>query len=383
MFLGSGRAGFAAALVIAAGLGILPFLGAPARAAEDLFSVTGVAVDETAETAAKAREAAIAAGQRKALDRLLRRLTPRADYGRLPVLDDTEVTALVRGFEIEEEKTSPTRYLAKLTIRFKKNGVRDLLRQSAIPFTETVSKPILVLPVYEFAGTRLLWDDPNPWRQAWAEQRPRDTLVPLIVPRGDLGDVAAISEAQALAGDDDRLAAIAGRYGVDDVLVAHAATTIELGTGVPRLRVVLQRYGRDDERTFVESFSGSSRGEIEPLLAEAVRRIVARLEEDWKRETQLQFDSPEQLSASVPVADLGEWLEIRRRLATVAEVRRTEIASLTRRDIQLVLHYLGEPIQLVTALAQRDLDLTEEGGYWTLRLRTSPETSAATPATAR
>ncbi len=166
--------------------------------AQEVFTVTDVRVDATAKTAAAARETALAEGERRALGRLLARLTLRADQARLPVLERSQIAALVRNFEVEEEKTSSVRYLAKLTIRFKRKALRRLLRAHDIPFAETLSKPVLVLPVYEVADALALWDDPNPWREAWARQPKRDGLVPLVVPLGDLSDIADIGAEQAL-----------------------------------------------------------------------------------------------------------------------------------------------------------------------------------------
>jgi hypothetical protein len=74
---------------------------------------------------------------------------------------------------------------------------------------------------------------------------------------------------------------------------------------------------------------------------------------------------------------LGEWLTIRERLESNAVVRRVELAALSRVDAQVILHYLGDPSQLTLALAQLDLELLEEDGFWTLALR--PGETAADP----
>ncbi len=349
---------------------------------KDIFTVSGVAVDTEAETAAVARELALADGQRQAYRRLLERLTLRTDYGRHPVLEEAALTALVQGIEVEEEKRSATRYLARLTISFKKDEVRRLLRDRGLEFSETIAKPILLLPVYEVAGVQLLWDDPNPWRDAWMQAEGRDSLVPLMVPAGDLTDIGAISPAQALAGDLDRLRVIAARYGVEDTIVARAVLTFDLTAGAPRLEVSLGQQGPSGEQVIIESFVGESRELIDELLARAAGAITIALEETWKRDTLLRFDRETRLSAAVPLGDLAEWLAVRRRLGAVAMVRRVEISSLSVANAQVVLHYLGDPGQLSISLAQHDLELAEEEGFWILRLRRpaapgSPSTSTS------
>ena len=277
---------------------------------------------------------------------------------------------LVQNMQVSNERTSSTRYLAELTFRFKKNSVRSLLRRDGISFAETRSKKRLVLPVYDAAGAQLLWDEPNPWRAAWANRAvDPESPVPLVLPAGDLADIADIGPAQALAADAERLGAIAGRYGVDDVLIAHAVLEVDLAANVPRLHLTLRQIGRAGEGVVIRSFVGISRKRVPELLAEAVGQSVERLEEDWKRDNLLHFDNPVRLSARVPLRTLRDWLEVRSRLRDAAIVRDIVLVAISKSSAQVVLHYLGGPDQLALVLAQRDLDLSVEKGFWTLTLR--------------
>jgi hypothetical protein len=360
---GGDRAGLLLLLAIGCSLAALGVAAAPL---EDVFTVSGVAVDAEAETAAVARELALAEGQRQAFRRLVERLVLGADQPRRPELAEPALTALVQGIEIQEEKTSSTRYLAKLTIRFKKDEVRQLLRDRALRFSETVAKPILVLPVYQVAGTEVLWDDPNPWRDAWLALEKGDSLISLLVPAGDLADIGAIGPLQALAGDRERLGAIAARYGVEDAMVARASLSFDLRVGAPRLEVSLSQYGRSGDQVIIESFVGDSAEVVDALLARAAREITLQLEESWKRDTQLQFDRRMRLSARVPLSSLGDWLVVRERLDAVSMVVGIELSSLSKTSAQVVLNYLGDPGKLAISLAQRDLELSEEDGFWML-----------------
>ena len=53
----------------------------------------------------------------------------------------------------------------------------------------------------------VLWDDPNPWFDAWSTQRVPSGLVPLQLPRRDLADLSAITADQAVDGDRNRTVA--------------------------------------------------------------------------------------------------------------------------------------------------------------------------------
>jgi hypothetical protein len=347
--------------------------------AQDLFTVSGVAVDKTAKTVRAARDRAIAEGQTVALRQMFERITLKSDHGYLPQPTGPELATLVQSFEVADEKTSATRYLAKLTVHFNKDAVRQLLRNSGIGFTETLAKPILVLPVYEFAATRVLWEEPNPWMMAWRRSEAPGALAPLISPLGDLTDVAAINAEQALSGDTERLEAVTERYQLSDVLVAHAKLTLAVGTGIPRLAVTIQQYGPSGDRTLIETYTGTAGGKTDALLDHAVASIRDKFEEGWKRETLIKFGSEDRLSVNVPLNGLGDWLAIRNRLETVAEIKKIDIASITYQDAQLLLHYLGDPDRLKVTLAQKDLDLVEEGGFWLLKLRQGAGPQSSVP----
>ncbi len=357
---------FAAVVLCAAAAGVLSPKAAPAAS---VFEVSNVAVDVTADTATAARERALADGERTAFRRLLERLTLGSDHPRLPDLPRAEISNYLQDFSVADEKSSAVRYLAKLTVRFKADEVRRLLDRLGVPFAETMSKPVLVLPVYQSAGALLLWDDPNPWRSAWVGQVSHDGLVPMVFATGDLPDIAAIGAEQAAAGDESRLAAVARRHGTTDTVVAVATVGYASQQPFPHVRVFISRHGSSAQkgRTEIE-VQGISGESIEGLLRRAAGMTAKLVEDLWKRENLLRLDSASVAAVSVPIVKLADWLAVRKRLGNVSVVRRADVVLMSRAEVQLNLQFIGEPDQLVLALSQADLQLTREGDIWVLTL---------------
>ena len=340
----------------------------PAAAQQPVFVVDGVGVDVTAEDANAARAVALQAGMRAAYHRLLRRLTPRSSYDLHPEPVPARLASLVYGIEVGNERTSATRYLASLTISFHKAEIRALLRSNGIPFAETPSKPLLVLPVYSAAGAQLLWDEPNAWRAAWGTVRGTDSLLPLVIPNGDLTDVALIGAAQAAAGERARISAIAGRYGVEDAVVAHASLTTAIGSRNPSIDVAMRRFGPAGESTVVQGFRGRPEETLAGLLLRAVEEIAMGMEEQWKRDTLLESGTQGRLPVTVPITALAEWVAIAERLEQAPEVTAVRLGDISKASAHIELGFYGAPERLALALAQRDLHLQEEEGFWILRL---------------
>ncbi|MBI2585840.1 MAG: DUF2066 domain-containing protein [Rhodospirillales bacterium] len=361
------------------GAGLVALLAAayqpsPAGAdAVDVFEVKDVAVDVTAATAAEAREDALVQGEITAFQRLLERLTLRGHRDKLPELPKSDIDIYVQDFSVADEKASSVRYLARLNFRFKAEEVRRLLHDFGIPFAETVSKPVLVMPVFQDAGALILWDDPNPWREAWLNRPPTHGLVPTMLPVGDLADMAAIGAEQAMDGDMQRLNAVAARYGASDALVVFGVLRFDAANNRRALEVYFTRYGTQlREQTEVMTFTQEKIETVPQLLLRAARELTQIVEDNWKRDNLLQLARSGVVAAVVPITGLRDWLAVRKRLQQVAVVRRAEMVLLSQDEVRVNLHFLGDPGQLALALEQADLRLFEESGEWLLTLLEPP-----------
>lgn len=350
-------------------LASLTHLASVARAQEgdEAYLVRHVAIDATAESALAAKQAAIRTGQRQAFDRLLRRLALAAEHERLPSSADLDLSEMVASFGLADEKTSEVRYLARLTVQFRRSAVQRLLRGSDIQFSEARARPTLVLPVLEADGRRQLFAEDNAWLAAWSDlELPFGALLPLTIPLGDLGDISALNADTALAaGGVERFAPLLQRYDCASAAVVHA--TLLPGTNpAGRLNVVVYRHGPAGEGTLVTAYDAGAEETVDGLMQRAARATADQLEDDWKRRTVLRFGDEASLSARVPYQGLDGWLEIRRRLAAVPNIEKVEISAISTLDAQVTVHYLGQAPQLNTALAAHDLRLEERQGYWYL-----------------
>lgn len=342
---------------------------AGAAAAEDVFEVTGLRIDETAVDEVAAKYAGLAKAQRQALQTVFRRIVPPGQIGALPEVSDDVLATLVRDFDIADEKFGGGRYLATLSVRFLPGEIANVLRSYGIPFAMTRSRPVVVVPVINAGSATRLWDDPNPWRQAWAGVLPNPGLFSMTMPIGDLSDVATINESQALAGDRVALEAIARKYEADGTMVA-VATVGRRSNGVTAVRVTMTfRNGGFDGRTLDRSYEGQPGVAMPTVMYQVVREIVRELEETWKNQNVLDFSHQERLSVLVPVGGLNDWLAVRERLSSMARVQSVSLARMTREEAEIDMVYVGTTDQLRQALAQQGLELvySPERPLWLLR----------------
>ena len=332
------------------------------------YTVRDIAVDVTAEDAAQARELALVRGQRVAYQRLLSRLTLNKDRHKRPPLDDAAIAELVLGIEIESEKTSPIRYIADLTVSFKPEAVQELLGGYGVSFSEVMSEPIVVIPVYEEDEARFLWEDSSPWLAAWRDHVSDSAVVPMILPLADLADFSVMTPENALQGNANALERITRRYDVNDALVVHARLIPGKATREDQLDITLNRYGPAvTEGVHRFRIAKKPQEERESLLERAVTQVINAVEASWKIGGLRQADDrPNRLQVVVPLRELVDWIKIERTLAAAPLVQKTTIISFSRRQAFIDLYFFGTAARLVTLLAQSGLFLHATDAGWSL-----------------
>jgi Uncharacterized protein conserved in bacteria (DUF2066) len=360
------RLGYA---LVAALVGVLALpAGGHAQGDPTVFQVSGIAVDASAANAVAARQAALLQGQREGLERLLRRLVPAEEHGLLPAVGNLNVERYVQNFEITDEELSSTRYLAQLTVRYQPDAVRELLGSAGLSVAQTPSMPVVVLPLYQGPDGARVWPDDNPWWQAWAEHLDPERLFRLILPLGDLGDMAALTVEQVQGRDRGALAGLAGRYGSQDVLVVTATplSGAQAEAGPPVVQLAIERIGTVEQSNPPETLRGRPGQTLEQLLAEAVGGLQDSLDERWKSANLLRFDQAGLMVVDIPIATLSDWVGINRGLESLPEVSQVEVASFARDKVRAQIRYIGDQFRLEQALARLGLALSREGESWLL-----------------
>ena len=356
----------AAAALLATLSVLLP--GGPAAAKADLYTVQGISVDESAPSAAEAKQAAMAEARAIALDALLRRLTLREDHARLPAPEPAVVAAAMRTVQVLDERQSPVRYIARVSVGFYPEPVRALLREAGISFSEAVSGPVAVFPVYDWGALRLLFEDANPWRAAWARRPAANDPVPLVLPAA--GDATMPAAGSAVEGDRTRLLQAAARIGARRALVAHGVYRLERQRTRPVLEVTLRRFGAGEaaaaETLRVEGRAGET---VESLCARAAAEAADAIQESWKRANLVAADAPAQpFEAVAQLGGLGDLIAVKDALAAAGGVQRVRLAELARSRAVFRFRFAGGAERLRGVLERQGLALERAGGNgWTLR----------------
>lgn len=410
--------------VIGAAFLVFAAQAAPAlAAADDVFVVPRVPVQASGATATEAKETAQSAGRYRAMDILLRRLTPEEDWAFLPALaagqpapnagtgsgksaiaiSPAQLVELESGFEVYGEKASSTSYRAYITYRFKPDAVRRLLKDARIPYSEAQTRVALVLPVLQTDSGVYLWESNNPWMAAWKIRPYTHELTPMSAPLGDLEDTSTITARQALALDPEALAAIAARYNVSQVIVAHGRLAQKGGDNQLTVRLInghresgkadlIDVLGQDVEieepaepsqtfsyaegdedfaakvgETLAQTYLSQPVGNFPALAERAIEAAIAKYSSGWKSRTLIDHSKEARLPVTAFFDRIEDWSKIRSALIATPLVGTVQVSSLSRRGAEMDVRIFGDPTRMQVAMENQGIVFwTETGERWFL-----------------
>jgi hypothetical protein len=326
------------------------------------YTIGGVDVDVTGADAIQARQQGIREAQRKAVKLLVERMVAPEDRARVPPVDNARLEGMIRGVEFSSERTSANRYIGTLNVVFSAEPVNAWLREGGISVAETVARQALVIPLWKGKNGVEPLDDHNGWRDAWRGLDTAASAVPVTVVRGDQLDQNALSVEEAYVGDVAALSRLNERYHAPTIIVA----TLEGDKSSGALTAGGVRY---DTQTGARSELPRITVPDANQLADAVKKIHAKLDEDWRNIAVVRRDSQAGLDVVVPIRELSDWVQIRQRLGAIPAVKSVTVRSLESDRADLHLEYFGTQDQLQRTLAQAGLQLAKDADQWRLQAR--------------
>lgn len=336
-----------------------------AQAESDPYTVANVPVSASAASSTEAQTIAINAGRQQAWVTLLHRLTRSQDWAKVPPLDDVGVQRLIRTYQIDDERRSTTRYVAKVTYVFNADAVRHFLRSNNIAYTDVQARPILVLPMGQGYAPH------SPWAAAWNDAKYAQGAVPLVTLTGDAAGGVTLTSLNFAATTWDEVEPYATRLHATQAVISQALPARDHIT--VRQRVLGPNTSQNLPDVTVPIAPGTPTAKAFGIAADAAADAIVNA---WKSRLAVDFNSRAKLTVDVKISSIADWGDVQQKLATVPTVLNVDIAAMNIGQARVVLSYAGTVDQLHDFMAQAGLDLTNQGGIWHIVAAAPPSDSA-------
>ena len=325
-----------------------------------IYTIYNISIDETASNSKQASRAAVRAAQRVALDKLFRKIIRQEDHASLPKLNDGQITELVSGLEVANEKSSRVRYMADFTVHFSRDKIYNFLSEQQIPFAETLSTPASILAVVEKNGAVILWEKNNGWRKMWDEYDTANNLVPIQVIETTLANRMAITAWQTQQGDMELLQKFADTQKIRGLYVMNARIDNDLTRERNTLELVIFKVGEDKHEFRTTIIVENSEDEFAELYNEAIKQATYWLDNQWKEKVMIHFGTSSHLKVNIKYGRSEDWFKIKRKLESISLIRKVIIKNFTIMAANVEIEHSGDVAQIILTLEQDDLILTDQ-----------------------
>ena len=321
----------------------------------DSYTIQGVNVEATANSATLARNKAIDEGEKEAFYKLLKKILPNERD--IPEIKSKELKKLILSRQIKNEKFSSSSYRGTIDVKFSKQRVKEFLKSQRLNHVKSGNTPILIIPVFRTEEKLLLWEDNNLWRNAWS--RASSNLFKIVMPNGDIDDITTANKYDIIRERTSSLENLALKYDVEDVIISeafHSGNTIEIKT---------KHFDGVDLRQSTSVVHAGKNDSLKKLLNKAVVKSRNDIEKIWKQTASATSDTDLQLI--VPINSLEEWTEIRQKLSQMGNVIESlKINAIAYGQADIGVTMTDAPQNLIPHFRQNGLNLSQEGNYWIL-----------------
>ena len=335
------------------------------------FAISNISIDAEGTTGTQARKTGQDRAVTEAFDRLITRMVIPEQVGAVG-LDELAPDGFVDFIHINTENALPRRYIANVDICFDPTKIRAAFIQAGVKWSELVSPPILLLPVWrEPAGIRV-WARNIAWLDGWRQfKADDDSLVRFVLFEPSLEVERRLPAESVLAKEADILARAAQE--ADALQLAWIYTGLDYSSVPARLVLEAELYDSDGELLALldgRDFHLDGQLNLQSAFADYRAEIIRQIDNRWRTANLYRLSDQKDFYVQVDVSNLQGWLNARRVLSSQPVVSSLTPVSLRGGTGVLRLRLSGpvETLELAVRTAGFRLDI-EEGQY---RLRVDP-----------
>jgi len=328
------------------------------------FGVSGISVDTTAATAAEAQVNGISEAAAIGFQRVLQRLL-RSQAAMDAFMAEASVDQFVDFYHISEENSLQGRYIAVLDYCFDAPRLRAAFRQAGLEWAELKSPRILVLPVWLAPDGARAWQTDNEWLAGWRDVvRTADGLVDFTLLQPTILNERSLRAEDIVAANPVILRRAATVAGADQVMLVTAR--LDYNGSQPVLAVDGELFTADAERLTVlaRMVDRPVHNNLTAQLDFARTRILSELETGWHRANLIRGGETREITVSVPVASLQDWVSRLEAFKSVTVIDEVIIRKLDMTGGLVSLKIVGNDAAIANALAAYNLRLVQrnDGG---------------------
>ncbi len=333
---------------------ILFFYVAPVMASDDPYLMEHIEIYAESDSLDNAKRDAVNKGTTEAFDLLLKRLMPSAMHWKIDNIKKDQIFDLVKETSVIKERMTSKSYMATINILFSNDGIKNILNRIGANYAEEYALTSLVIPILQKDDEYFIWGD-NEWAKAWGQMPISIGLSKFSYAMGDLEDDAEIDQLEVMKEPITKYKRIMQRYNADQIMFVFAK---ELNTAFDiKIRII----SIDDDVTLhsLQKISGDQ--DKINIYKNTALTLLTKVDDYYKGVNPFDDNRTFRTRMVVKIKSPKDWADMRVKLVDIDEVEDVQTIKSTNEYIEIDMLYKVEPLDMSTALAKHNFEVSEEG----------------------
>lgn len=334
----------------------------------DLYRMPAISVSAEAENAVVAKQTAWADAAVQAFPKLLDKIVLTDDavikQQLVSLVTPEQVAGFVEGVLVANEKNTSTRYMADVTVQFKKLAVQEWLKQQNIVFLENEPEPLVIVPIFRENGQVFVFENEAILFNILKNKIPDNGLHSFVVPEGNDIDRSFISDAVLDGSDYSDLETLIDKYRCGGALVLDITKSGK--TYAVKTFVYPSKASMGGEVAFAVS-SGATN--VPAVVEKITHRAIGQLADQFKTAQTQRMMTKAYITAEFAVSNLSEWTAIEKRLKGINVVDDINTRAIFRDKIYAVVTYSVPLGEVLDKMASAGFYLMPQGDIYVWRKR--------------
>ncbi len=328
---------------------------------DQLFTIRGIKVDETASQASLAQQKALAKAETEAFDKLMLKITQPEGRALLPELGAEQKQLLISGLEIVEEQSNSRRYTATINVRFEPSVVSSLLAEYNIPHVLSAGGDILVMHSHGDGLSTFLWKPKKEMLEAISRVDWINRVRTYHFPKGSLQERALVSYNDINSLEIDKSEKLRDLYEVPSALFINSEwRAINKHHGILKYSYILSDNGLPEEGVLDHVSELPDQAEAEALEI-MFEQLLDQIDSVWRSKLLVDTGEGGEMSVIVAADKLEDLISIENKLAEVSLVHNVMLKEIGLPFSHVSFQFTGKEEQLREALLFVGLGIEQYG----------------------
>ena len=267
----------------------------------------------------------------------------------------------LKNIVINKEIVTEKKYIANIDIFFDKEKVLNLYKKNNILFSDTLSPNFLIISMYNFDGSYILWEKNN-WNLLWKDFQNIKDQINITLPNDINSNKVLLSNYDITNFNKINLKKILNKYEINNSIIINAKNEYNSNDGRIYINLIITLY--DTKNDNLENIF-TNKIPIENLNKNTILKDLTFISYDniskwWKKETVTYFNQINTIVCSISEDNINFVQKVKNKISSITQVDSILLKTLNSENVNFEITFFGDLNELIDIFSLYNLAINTE-----------------------